>query len=221
MTYLQLINKVMVGLRENTVANVNIGYAAFIGQLVNDAKTDIEDLGAWYPLRAALTGTLTAGSHDLDLTGATTERAYLLRDGRGQEQAWITTVDEERRLRVISQPEMEHLLTTDPDVDNDVPLYISFRRNNDGIRAQLWPAPDQAYTYRLRFVVPQAELADKDTGLLIPAEPVWRQALVRAMEERGEEFSGSLDRHVSRADRALKSAMLRDFLADDMTIEAQ
>ena len=50
--------------------------------------------------------------------------------------------------------------------------------------------------------------------------PVWREAVVRAMEERGEEFSGSLERQRGRALEALYQAILADYGRDQMTFEA-
>lgn len=221
MTYLEIVNKVLRGLRENTVLGVTAGYAAFIGQLVNEVKTDIEDMGPWYALRTTVTGTLVAGTAEVNLTASTNERSYLLLDGSGRAQAWITTADEERRLSVLSEAEMDHIQTIDPGADQNVPYFISLRRTNDGLVATLYPTPDAAYTYKFQFVVPQAELTAATTELLIPSEPVWREALVRAMEERGEEFSGSLDRHARRANAALNAALMRDFMADNMTVQVR
>jgi hypothetical protein len=46
MTYLQLVNKVLTRLREDTVSTVSQNtYSALVGEFVNDAKRLVED--AW------------------------------------------------------------------------------------------------------------------------------------------------------------------------------
>ena len=48
MTYLELVNDVLVRLREPVVTTVSeTTYSALIGKFVNDAKRSIEDAFAW------------------------------------------------------------------------------------------------------------------------------------------------------------------------------
>ena len=48
MTYLELVNDVLVRLRETTVVTVSeTSYSSLIGKFVNDAKRQIEDAYAW------------------------------------------------------------------------------------------------------------------------------------------------------------------------------
>ncbi len=52
-TYLQIVNKVLVRLREDTVATVvENSYSTLIGALVNRVKTEMEDTWRWHALRA-------------------------------------------------------------------------------------------------------------------------------------------------------------------------
>ena len=51
-TYLDLVNDVLVRLREAQVASVSQNtYSALIGKLVNDAKREVEDSWNWDTLR--------------------------------------------------------------------------------------------------------------------------------------------------------------------------
>lgn len=221
MTFLQLINRVLRGLREKQATDVDdTAYVEQIGQLVNEAKTDLEDCGPWYALRTTVTGTLTPSTGSLALTSSTNERSYLMFT-QGLPLAFVTTTDEERRLDVVEMGELTAIRALDPDAQEDVPYAVAFQRSNDGITAQFFPIPDAAYTVQFEFVVPQDDLAEDTDVLLVPAEPVWREALVRAMEERGEEFSGPIDRAVQRATIARANAIMRDFGADAMTFEAE
>lgn len=219
MTYLQLINRVLRKLREGQSSSISGEKALFYGQLVNEVKTDLENAGPWFALRTPLTGSLTPGSPDLDLTASTDEYSYLLYQETNAPQAFITTADRQRRLSVISWSAMDALHTLQPDADEDQPACVAFRNNGTGLVAKFFPTPDSAYTYRLECVVNQAELTDPDTVITIPAAPVWREAVVRAMEERGEEFSGSLEAERARAKEALFQAILADWGSEERTFE--
>jgi len=217
MTYLQLINRVLRKLREGQISSISGEKALFYGQLVNEVKTDLENAGPWYALRTTLTGSLTGSSADLDLTASTDENSYLMFEDVELPMAFITTTDKERRLAAVSWSELDAMRTLNPDADEDIPCYVAFRNDGTGLRAKFFPTPDQAYTYRFEVVVNQDELTAVDDVISIPATPVWREAVVRAMEERGEEFSGSLEAERGRAQEALMQAILADWGGEQRT----
>ena len=71
MTYLELVNDVLVRLREPTVATVTAtDYSTLIGKFVNDAKRQIEDAFSWNVLGQTITVTTTSGTYSYALTGA-------------------------------------------------------------------------------------------------------------------------------------------------------
>lgn len=225
MTYLQLINNVLRGLREPTIGAISTtGYSALVGQLVNQAKEDIEDLGPWRALRTVVSIATVAGQiTGHTITGAT-ERSYLIYTSALEghlPMAFITTAGYERRLTVIPQDHMASLQRLYPDADQACPEFVSFAKSETGISAYFWPTPDAIYTAKFDFIIPQAELSAAATVLEIPARPVWQTALAMAMEERGEDFSGGLERAWARAERSVQNAMLSDFLVDPMTVVAE
>lgn len=220
MTFAQLINKVLTKLREDTIASsVPPGYPTLVAQIVNEAKEDIENVGPWYGLRTTVDIVTTPGVDQLSLA-AYNDRSYLLMDNN-EPQAYITTTNYWRRLTLISQSEMNAMRIFSPSTPNNTPQWISFDYPSTGIVATLFPAPNSAYNVRLVLVVPQSDLVNATDALLIPGLPVWREAVVRCMEERGEEFAGPLDGERQRAARALNDAMLTDFGADSQTFEAE
>lgn len=220
MTYLQLINKVLRGLRENEIgALATSGYPFLIQQLVNEAKEDIEDLGPWKALRSTVNVSLSNGVSTGALTG-TNERSYLLYTNN-LPMAFITTADFERRLSVLPLDHIASLQNLYPDADRACPTHVGFAQSSTGLTAHFWPTPDAAYNARFNVIIPQAELAAAATALTIPSRPVWQEALVRAAEERGEEFGGSLDAMRQRAHDSLSSAILADFGSEPLTFEAQ
>ena len=224
MTYLQLINKVLVGLREATVAAVpTTPHGVLVAQFVNEAKEDIEDLGPWLSLRSTVNVSLSNGVSTGALSG-TNERSYLLYlpmlEG-SMPQAFITTADYERRLNVLTLDHLASLQNLYPDADRACPEYVAFAPSATGLTAHFWPTPDATYNARFHVIIPQAELSSASTALTIPSRPVWQEALVRAMEERGEEFAGSIEGWRNRASRSLESAILADFGSQPMTFSAE
>jgi hypothetical protein len=71
MTYLELVNDVLVRLREPTVSTViQTTYSSLIGKFVNDAKRQIEDAYAWNVLGQTITLSTVAGTYSYSLTGS-------------------------------------------------------------------------------------------------------------------------------------------------------
>ena len=71
MTYLQLINDVLVRLRETQVSSsTETTYSTLIGRFVNDAKRQIEDAFSWNVLGQTVTITTTPGTYIYSMTGA-------------------------------------------------------------------------------------------------------------------------------------------------------
>lgn len=219
MTYLELINKVLVGLREDTALGISDHLSRLIGQFVNEAKEEIEDSGPWYALRTTVTGATVANTATVDFTASTNERSYVLYDmANAVPQVWCTTTGQPIRLQEITPQEMEHYYKSYTTVPTGTPYAFSVTTANDGITMKLWPTPDAAYTITAQFVVPQAELTATTDVLTISAAPVWKLALAKAMDERGSEFSGGPGVAFGKADKALSDYKLRDFLRDPMTV---
>ena len=71
MTYLELVNDVLVRLRETTVSTVSeTSYSSLIGKFVNDAKRQIEDAYAWNVLGTTITLSTASGTYSYALTGS-------------------------------------------------------------------------------------------------------------------------------------------------------
>ena len=71
MTFLQLVNKVLVRLREDTVSSVDENsYSQLIGEFVNDAVKEVEAAWKWSALRETLSATTQDGVFSYVLTGS-------------------------------------------------------------------------------------------------------------------------------------------------------
>ena len=179
MTYLQLINSVLIRLRETQVSTNNeTSYSTLIGLFVNDAKRQIEDAFSWNVLGTTVTITTVAATYVYSMTGA---------GQKFQVQDAINTTSN-IGLQNISFVEMNRYQNLVP-TTNGLPQYYSF----DGVDASgdtkvvLYPRPDGVYNVPFSVTVPQAELAADATSVLVPDFLVVQNAYARALVERGED----------------------------------
>jgi len=200
MTYLELVNDVLVRLRETTVATVTeTSYSTLIGKFVNDAKRQIEDSFAWNVLGQTITVTTSASTSSYALTGA------------GQKFQVMDVINTTSNVGLIniSFVDMNRKLNFTPLV-NSIPTEFAF----DGVNASydtkvnLFPIPDGVYTIKFALTVPQATLASDATVVLVPDVLVVQNAYSRALIERGED--GGL---TSSEAYILYKAMLSDYIA--------
>lgn len=178
-TYLELINDVLVRLRENEVAAVDQStYTKLIGKYINDAKRVVEDSYNWNVLASTYTITTTADVYSYALTGAGTRFRVL--DAYNNTNSTV--------LYDESSTRMNELFLTQ-NAKKGAPDRYNFNgvdSNNDNL-TDVYPIPDAVYTLRFNIIKPQAELTDATTKMLVPAEPVIFHALAKALIERGED----------------------------------
>ena len=178
-TYLQLVNDVLIRLRENEVSSVSDNaYSKLIGKFVNDAKRQCEDAYNWN----ALSDTLSA------VTGADVFNYVLV--GSGQRFRVIDVINDTNdymlELQTTEQMNKLFLIQT---AQKDQPRYYNFNGTNANgdTQVDLYPIPNGVYNLRFNVIKPQLPLSANSDQLLIPSEPVIFNALARAMGERGED----------------------------------
>lgn len=200
MTYLELVNDVLIRLREPTVTTVVLNsYSTLIGKFVNDAKRQIEDAFGWNALGQTITVTTASSTASYSLTGA------------GQKFQVMDVINTTSNVGLIniSFVDMNRKLNFTPLV-NSIPTEFAF----DGVdgsydtKVNLYPIPDGVYTIKFALTVPQATLASDATVVLVPDVLVAQNAYARALIERGED--GGLSS--SEAYQLYKS-MLSDYIA--------
>jgi hypothetical protein len=178
-TYLQLVNDVLIRLRENEVSSVSDNaYSKLIGKFVNDAKRQCEDAYNWN----ALSDTLSA------VTGADVFNYVLV--GSGQRFRVIDVINDtnDYMLEMQTTEQMNKLFLIQT-AQKDQPRYYNFNgtNSNGDTQVDLYPVPDGVYNLRFNVIKPQVPLSANSDQLLIPSEPVIFNALARAMAERGED----------------------------------
>lgn len=177
-TYLELVNDILVRLREPEVTTVQENVLSkLIGKLVNDSKRQVEDAYSWNSLTETLVIETLANTY-----------GYVL-NGSGLMFKVIDTQDitNKTTLRNISTSKMSQYLLDDP--QTAPPLYYNFNGVDvsGDTKVDFYPIPPAGLTLYFNLYVPQPDLAlDSDT-LLTPKNPVVLGAFARAVVERGED----------------------------------
>ena len=200
MTYLEMVNDVLVRLREPVVTTASeTTYSALIGKFINDAKRQIEDAFAWNILGQTFTVTTASGTASYSLTGS----------GQKFQEINVLNVTSNITMKNIGTGDMNRKQNFTPAV-NTIPTEYAY----DGVdgsydtKVTLWPVPDAVYSLKFFLVVPQATLSSDSTVVLVPANLIVQNAYARALVERGED--GGLS---SSEAYALYRSMLSDYIA--------
>ena len=204
MTYLQLVNDVLIRLRETQVSTVTeTSYSTLIGKFVNDAKRQIEDSYAWNVLGQTVTITTTGGTYIYSMTGA--GQKFQVMD------ALNTTANV--GLQNISFVQMNRYQNLVPAISG-IPEFYAFDGvdGNGDTKVVLYARPDGVYTIPFALTVPQATLSSDSTNVLVPDVLVVQNAYARALVERGED--GGLN---SSEAYQLYRSMLADYIALEST----
>jgi len=200
-SYLNLVNAVLVRLRESSVTTIpSTGYAALIGKLVNDAKREVEAAYDWSALRTEIDVTTAAGTEEYSITGSN-QRTRI-------KGVYNVTADNYYALRRITDD--QYLRYSDfGSIGNQQPSWWRIRGadSSQQLKLNLFPIPDAAYTIRIDCVNPQAALASDSTELSIPSEPVEALAWAKAISERGEDQGVLFDESMQWYRAALADAI--------------
>lgn len=202
MTFLELVNDVLVRLREPTVSTVSLNaYSTLIGRFVNDAKRQVEDSFGWNVLGQTITITTTPGTYIYSLTGV--GQKFQVQD--------VLNVTNLTQMQNISFVEMNRFQNLSAPVSGQ-PNYYAFDGvdGNGDTKAVLFPRPDGVYTIPFSVTVPQATLVSDNTLVLVPDNLVVQNAYARALVERGED--GGLN-----SSEAYQ--LYRGMLADSISLE--
>ena len=200
MTYLQLVNDVLIRLRETQVSTVTeTSYSTLIGKFVNDAKRQIEDAYAWNVLGQTITITTTAGTYIYSMTGA--GQKFQVMD------ALNTTANV--GLQNVSFVQMNRYQNLVPAISG-IPEFYAFDGvdGNGDTKVVLYARPDGVYNILFALTIPQATLSSDSTSVLVPDVLVVQNAYARALVERGED--GGLN---SSEAYQLYRSMLSDYIA--------
>jgi hypothetical protein len=180
-SFLELVNDVLVRLREPEVSTVNENtLSKIIGKMVNDSKRQVEDAYNWNALTATLTLVTTPSVFNYALVG--TGNRFKTID------VWDST--SATTLSPVSTRQMnENFLLGNTTATIGAPSEYNFNGVSSlgDVQVDIWPVPDRAYTVFFNLYVPQEALVADADQLMVPKEPVILLAKAMALVERGED----------------------------------
>jgi len=204
MTYLELVNDVLVRLRESTVSTVGeTTYSSLIGKFVNDAKRQIEDAYNWNVLSTTITITTSANTHSYSLTGA--GQKFQLNDAINK-----TSVIGLTNISFVEMNRKLNFQTPATSIPSEF-VFSGVDLNGD-TKVELFPVPNGIYTVIFELNVPQSALSSDSTSVKVLDYLVAQSAYARSLIERGEDGGTA-----SSEAYALFRGMLSDAIALEST----
>lgn len=178
-TYLQLVNNVLVRLRETEVTSVSdTPYSSLIGVFVNDAKREVEDAWDWNALDNTILVSTVAGQKAYSLTGI---------GSRFKTQDVINDTQD-----IAMQPQDPNWINRQYYIgttQSAAPIYYGYRGvdSNGDTKVEVFPLPDKVYDLRFEVFVPQLDFSNNSDIIKVPAHLVQLLAYSKAIAERGED----------------------------------
>lgn len=199
-TYLELVNDILVRMREPEVSTVQENtLSKLIGKLVNDSKKQVEDAYNWNSLTDTLIINTAANTYGYVLNGS----GLMFKVIDAQD------ITNGMPLTPISTNKMSQYLLGNPATAN--PAYYNFNGvdvTTGDTKVDFYPIPPAGLTLYFNLYIPQNDLVNDADKLLTPKSPVILGAFARALVERGED--GGLN---SSEAYALYRAALADAIA--------
>jgi hypothetical protein len=200
-TYLSLVNRVLVRLREPPVSSLAENtLSALVAEFINDAKRQVEDSYSWNALTTTLTATTVSDVFNYILVGSGSRFKLI--------EVYNNTDRHFMQPQTNRQMTQNFISSQIPQVGT--PQYYNFNGidSNGDTQVDLFPIPNKAYTIFFNIYLPQDSLVGASNTMFVPAEPVVALALARSLVERGED--GGL---ASSEAYALYKNILADYIA--------
>lgn len=203
MTLLEIVNKVLVKLRQTQVTTTTEStYSTLITQLVNEARREVEDAWNWMGLRSTVSLETEDGTSQYILSNVGNARFKILE---------VIDDSNDNILHNINGREMTKKFLFG-DVPEGPPTHYSlngFDANGDPI-VDLYPIPDDVYDIRFNLVIPQNDTTAGATQIAVPGHIVIAGAYVKALAERGEDQSSGYEVASANYAGALASAISQE-----------
>ena len=209
MTYRELINQVLIRLREDTISsdwsgNINdsstiSAYHKVIGALINDSKRSIESYHDWLNLRETITFDTVVGTKNYNLNS-------------GQEIKILDAINTDTGYHLHQVSKVYINTVKYPEDNTGEPLYYAFNGSDtsNNLKIDLSPVPTSVQTLNFEIVKHQNALTAAATVLKIPAQPVILGAWARAIAERGEDGGTQSSLAAQEANESLKQTVITD-----------
>jgi hypothetical protein len=209
MTFRELINEVLLRLREDTITldwsgNINDSltvtpYQKVVASLVNDSKRGVEIYHDWLVLRETVSVATVSGTDTYNLNS-------------GQEIKVIDVINQDTGIR-LSQVSREVMNTLKyPTNSTGEPRYYAFNGadSNNNLKIQVEPVPVDAQTLSFDIIKYQDTLKTAASVIKVPQQPVLLGAWSRAISERGEDGGTQMTITAKETLESLNQAILVD-----------
>ena len=180
-TYLEIVNDVMIRLREPQVTTVSENtLSALVGKFVNDTKRSVADAYDWDAFNTGIAVSLTANvSGGYSITGA------------GVRFKTVNVINTTRyyELTPLSHQQYNNYYYTTANPQTGQPQNYTFGTvdSSGDLKVSFWPIPNAADSIRFSLVVPESDFTTDAGTTLLAKEPIVLGALARALVERGED----------------------------------
>jgi hypothetical protein len=185
MTYLEIVNSVLVRLREQEVSTINENsYSNLISKLVNVVKREIDTSYNWSGYRTTFTLTTADDVFNYVLTGFGTTSKVL--------HVYNDTDDTTMRLKEGQW--FDRAFRMSGTAQKGSPQYYNFNGvdSNGDLGVDVYPIPDKVYELRFNVVQDQTDLSTDSEVVTFNSPIIIEGVLSRAISERGED-GGSQD----------------------------
>jgi hypothetical protein len=209
MTYRELINEVLIRLREDTIptdwsGNINDSttvsdYQKVIGSVINDAKRSVENYHDWLILRETVNISTVSGTKNYSLSS-------------GQEFKVVDAINNTTGTQLVQVSRAYLNRTKYPTDPSGEPHYYGFNGadSSNNLKIDLSPIPTKSETISFDIIKAQDELKTSTTVMKVPAKPVVLGAWARAIAERGEDGGTQSSIAAEESNQALKQAIMLD-----------
>ena len=209
MTFREVINEVLVRLRETPISSDWSGaindsstvsdYNKVIGALVNDAKRSIESYHDWQILRETVNITTVAGTKNYNLSS-------------GQEFKVLDVINNATGNELLQVSRAYLNRERYPTASTGEPHYYGFNGadSSNNLKVDLSPTPSKAEIISFDMVKYQDVLTDASTVVKIPTKPLILGAFARALAERGEDGGTQSSIAAQEAGVAVSQAVMLD-----------
>jgi hypothetical protein len=209
MTYREVINEVLIRLRETPIASDWSGsindsstvsdYNKVIGALVNDAKRSIESYHDWQILRETVNITTVADTKNYSLNS-------------GQEFKILDVINNATGNELLQVSRAYLNRERYPTASTGEPHYYGFNGadSSNNLKVDLSPTPNKAETISFDIVKYQDVLTNASTVVKIPTKPLILGAFARALSERGEDGGTQSSLAAQEAGAAISQAIMMD-----------
>lgn len=208
MTYLQIVNNVLLRLREDTVdtlSGLSDPVAELVVEFVKDAYLLVSESHNWQVLRDEWEFDTSSGVAEYTLTSSSKPailETLLSNEGTELQELPLSTIRKRNARSTNLHPPTSYT--------------VSGKTSDGGVKVTLYPIPDTLYTYTAYGWRSAPSLTSDSDVVLMAERAVMFYALANAMRERGEVGGQTAAEVLAVANRHLSDAIARDASLNDL-----